>query len=165
MRPGMLFFLLGEIDDARFIRCDGRLLDKKKYCNLFEEISDKYSLPDDPSDSFRVPNMIDKYIREYDDNNPPPVDIGTVVPSSIKDHTHNYKMVVAGEHTHRYSTIKPGSWFHVGSNTQNALRSVENQSSYITVPAGAHTHEIEMVPVGGKTTRPKSFTVKAYITA
>lgn len=167
MRPGLVFYSILEIADENFIRCDGRLLNKKRYCNLYEQIQDKYGKEGDPEDAFRVPNLKNRFIREYNDLTPPPehIDIGTVMPATIKEHTHNYEIKPVGDHTHRYRTLYIGRWFHTGSDLRSDIRSIEDSVPNVTAPAGSHTHKIDLLEVGNPIHRPKSFVVFAYISA
>lgn len=69
-RPiGSLSFSFGRYLPANILVCDGSLRPIAEYDELFAAIGNTYTLPSDPADMFRLPNMNELYVRIVDEGN------------------------------------------------------------------------------------------------
>lgn len=170
---GMIAFYPGSSAPSGWVACDGASypINDGNYSNLYAVIGDRYKLPDDPSDEFRVPNLIGKYIKCD-------LEAGVEGEAQVGAHEHSLSGQVSSEseHTHgpgnlnvntsyfsagHYSTAKikykgafskrsssaPGD---DGTNNNEATNMIYNfnlagnwNPATATAPGSSHTHSLD----------------------
>jgi len=140
-----------------YIECDGRILDRNTYPQLFSAIGTTYGTTD--ASNFRVPDLRGLFIRGwshgsnlYDDSTRT---IGSFQDDAFEGHSHPASQTdSAGSHAHSlagWTTVASGGGGAAGSGLMNV--------TYQTDFAGAHIHNVSIGTFGGSETRPKNLSM------
>ena len=135
-RIGTIFFVANDAAPEGSLICDGRLLSRTTYADLFAKIGTIYGAGDG-STTFQLPDYRGEFLRGWDGGRG--VDAGRVRGSFQTDQnqTHTHSGTTSSDaHTHTHSgTTASNAHTHTWSGT--------------TASAGAHTHTTPMNGSGG----------------
>lgn len=173
------FFAMQTAPDG-FLVCDGSLVSRLTYAELFAAIGTLYGAGDG-STTFSLPDLRGEFIRGWDGGRG--IDSGrgfaTVQADENKSHSHTGSATSAGAHTHTASTGSGGGHTHgirIGSAdayestassvvatvnhrrvSSTTINSGGEHTHTVTVnSAGAHTHTVSVNNSGGPETRPRN---------
>ena len=133
---GTVLTFAGQNAPVGYLPCDGRLLSRSEFPELFEVIGTVYG--NSSSTNFKLPDMRGVFPRGWDNGRG--IDSNRVFGSeqsdSFKAHSHSGETANSGAHTHTGSTSSEGSHSHSGS-TNNA----GDHSHSLSINAGGyHSH-------------------------
>ncbi|MGE4382260.1 MAG: phage tail protein [Arcobacter sp.] len=135
-----------------FLECNGALLSRTTYADLFAVIGTTYGVGDG-STTFAIPDLRGEFIRGFD--NGKGTDSGRTIGSSQSD--------AYGSHSHTGSTNSTGAHTHavdVGADIggTNYVRGSGGsyQTSKSTSSAGTHSHTVTINASGSTETRPRN---------
>lgn len=151
-RIGTIFFVADDVAPEGSLICDGRLLSRTTYADLFAKLGTTYGAGDG-STTFQLPDYRGEFLRGWDggrgvdadrvrgsfqtDQNKTHTHSGT---TSSDSHTHTWSGTTSsdGAHTHTTPICNSNSW---GGNHDATAYQTSN-GNISTNSAGAHTHTV-----------------------
>lgn len=159
--PGTIIYYAGIGVPSGYLECDGSLVSRITYENLFNAISTTYG-SGDGSTTFNLPDLRGEFIRGWDNGRG--VDVGRALfstqASSNKSHTHTGSTSTIGDHTHSATTN-----FCCTSSVNQSYRLSGDDSAWSNIvngntpginPAGSHTHSLTTNASGETESRPRN---------
>lgn len=153
-KVGTIITFPANITPTGFLECNGALISRTIYADLFAVIGTTYGAGDG-STTFAIPDLRGEFIRGFD--NGKGTDSGRTIGSSQSDaygsHSHTGSTNSTGAHTH---TVTGGA----GSSTRTV--STASASSGIvfgtatTSSSGEHSHTVTIYASGSTETRPRN---------
>lgn len=154
-RIGTIFFVADDAAPEGSLICDGRLLSRTTYADLFAKLGTTYGAGDG-STTFQLPDYRGEFLRGWDGGRGIDADRvrGSFQTDQNKTHTHS-GTTASDSHTHTWSgtTNSAGDHTHtisdLGGNGEDERQSKPSASdwgntgrNYVVPSAGAHTHTI-----------------------
>lgn len=144
-----------------WLPCDGRLVEKEAYPQLYEVIGDLYGTSAESS-KFQLPDLRGMFLRGYDAgrNIDPQRILGSYQEDAFERHTHTGTTTKGGEHSHKAPDVNQAG-FQNGSKTGGRKHGYDDTSWH-----HGHTHGLSINPAGkAEETRPKNIAVNFIIRA
>lgn len=173
---GCIMMYAGHSEPDRWFFCDGRLLSKSTYAELYEALQDGSGvcIYGENASDFNIPNLQDEFVRGASSTS----DVGQKQQDEIKSHDHgassdqsgkhDHSMDSAGGHNHDYDKGTELGFIrqNTDQNTSPSEGDLRGHTSTQTTTAGSHTHNINqdgqhshtitIQQTGGTETRPKN---------
>ena len=138
-------FAFGSVpNEGKWKMCDGSLLKRKEYAELFDVINYTFG---GEKDEFALPDLRGRFIRGWDNNGAVDKDrvFGSVQDDALQEHSHTVESCSEeGEHRHYESYLKRSLSTSFFSNIKKYLTTIYDTADGIehTTQNGSHVHSI-----------------------
>lgn len=133
---GQALWYFGNNTPSGFLECDGGVVSRSTYSDLFNVIGTTYNTGGESGSQFRLPNLQRRVMMGRGGRRPS----GSLGPGTGVGNTGGEESTAAfvGSHNHSVNSINIGSHNHSG----NASVNVPNHSHSFSANVGSHTHNV-----------------------